>query len=154
MTMKLINKEQATDVTARDVVPTQVDTDPARYSRMGWLVVLLGVGGFLLWAAFAPLDKGVPLGGTVAVSGNRKSIQHASGGIIDQILVKDGDRVKAGQVLVRMNDTTARTTYAMARSQYIAAKAAEARMSAELSGKAPVYPPELTKDVSDPQAAT
>lgn len=73
------------------------------YLRLGWAVVLLGVGGFLLWASLAPLDKGVPATGTVITDGNRKSVQHLSGGIVERILVKDGDLVKAGQLLVQLD---------------------------------------------------
>lgn len=93
-----------------DVVLTQPDDhvsgmDERSYARLGWLIVLVGVCGFLVWAFYAPLDKGVPVTGTVITDGNRKSVQHPAGGIIDQILVKDGDVVKAGQLLIRMDAT-------------------------------------------------
>jgi protease secretion system membrane fusion protein len=52
----------------------------ARHARSGWLIVLLGFGGFLLWACLAPLDKGVPMSGTVAKESNRKAVQHQTGG--------------------------------------------------------------------------
>ncbi len=84
-------------------------TDPQRplstYTRLGWLVVVLGVGGFLLWASFAPLDRGVPVTGTVISDGNRKNAQHPSGGIVEQMLVKDGDSLVKGQVVARLNTT-------------------------------------------------
>src|SRR3954471_11174159 len=111
-------KSDITEVIARDVAPMTVDTDARVYSRLGWLVVLLGVGGFFLWALFAPLDKGVPLSGTVAKESNRKAIQFLTGGTVQDILVKDGDEVKAGQVLVRMNAISAQSQADMARSQY------------------------------------
>jgi protease secretion system membrane fusion protein len=79
--------------------------DERSYTRLGWLIVLVGVCGFLVWAMYAPLDKGVPITGTVITEGNRKSVQHAAGGIIKTILVKDGDVVKPGQLLVRMDTT-------------------------------------------------
>ena len=79
--------------------------DERSYARLGWLFVLVGVGIFVAWAIYAPLDKGVPITGTVITEGNRKSVQHGVGGIIDQILVKDGDLVKPGQLLVRMDTT-------------------------------------------------
>lgn len=50
-------------------------TDERKYTRFGWLVIGIGLCGFLLWAAFAPLDKGVASPGSVTVSGNRKTIQ-------------------------------------------------------------------------------
>lgn len=78
--------------------------DEIHYSRLGWIVLAFGFGGFLLWAMFAPLDKGVAAAGTVITDGQRKVIQPTVNGVIDEILVKDGDQVKAGQLLVRMND--------------------------------------------------
>lgn len=79
--------------------------DERSYARLGWVIVLVGVCGFLAWAVYAPLDKGVPITGTVITEGNRKSVQHGAGGIIEQILVRDGDVVKPGQLLVRMDTT-------------------------------------------------
>lgn len=81
--------------------------DELHYSRLGWIVLLVGFGGFMLWATFAPLDKGVGVDGTVITDGQRKVIQPAIGGVIEEILVRDGDQVKAGQLLVRMNDSQA-----------------------------------------------
>jgi protease secretion system membrane fusion protein len=54
----------------------------------------LGFGGFLLWAALAPLDQGVPTSGQVVVTGNRKAVQNLAPGMVEAILVKDGDEVK------------------------------------------------------------
>ena len=73
-----------------------IDKDTSWYTRLGWWIVVAGVGGFLLWASFAPLDKGVPISGTVTVASSRKAIQHLAGGTIEDILVKEGDVVKAG----------------------------------------------------------
>ena len=78
--------------------------DETHYARLGWIVLLVGFGGFMLWAMFAPLDKGVSAQGTVITDGQRKVIQPAVSGVIEEILVKDGDQVAAGQLLVRMND--------------------------------------------------
>lgn len=78
--------------------------DETHYARLGWIVVAIGFGGFMLWAMFAPLDKGVSAQGMVITDGQRKLIQPAVSGVIEEILVKDGDQVKAGQLLVRMND--------------------------------------------------
>src|SRR5881275_2939326 len=108
--MKLLKNEVA-EVVSHDVTPLEVNTDARAFSRIGWMIVLLGLGGFLLWGLFAPLDKGVPLSGTVAKESNRKAIQHQTGGIVQDILVKDGDVVKAGQVLVRMNGTMVKSAF-------------------------------------------
>jgi membrane fusion protein, protease secretion system len=150
--MKLLKSKEATEVVTHDVTPIEVDTDASRHARLGWLIVLLGVGGFILWASFAPLDKGVPASGSVIVSSNRKAIQHQTGGTIEEILVKEGDVVKAGQPLVRMNEVQAKSNAEMARVQYFTARAAEARLIAERDGKKTItFPEELVKAKDDPR---
>lgn len=152
--MKLLKSKDATEVVAHDVAHVEVETDPTRHARLGWLIVLLGVGGFLLWASFAPLDKGVPVPGTVTVSSNRKAIQHQTGGTIEDILVKEGDVVKEGQPLVRMNDVQAKAAAEMTRVQYFTARAAEARLIAERDNKSAItFPAELEGAKSDPRVA-
>ncbi len=122
----------------------QVNTDESRHAKIGWWIVLAGFGGFLLWAFFAPLDKGVPLSGTVTVDTNRKAVQHKTGGIIDQIYVKEGDRVDAGQVLVHMNDVQVKAQAEITRVQLIAARAIKARLTAERDEKNSIeYPSDL-----------
>ncbi|SFO22462.1 HlyD family type I secretion periplasmic adaptor subunit [Nitrosospira briensis] len=128
-----------------------VDSDAVRYIRLGWGVVIAGIGGFLLWASLAPLDKGVPLSGTVTVATSRKAIQHQTGGTIEDIFVKDGDVVDAGAVLVRMNSVQVKANAETTRVQYFAARAAEARLIAEREGKKTiVFPAELEKMKNDP----
>jgi protease secretion system membrane fusion protein len=143
--MKLIRDNSApTAVIAHDVAPLTVNTDAGAYSRLGWLIVLAGVGGFLLWANFAPLDRGVPLSGTVAKESNRKAVQYQTVGTIADILVKDGDVVKAGQTLVRMNPVQVKSQADITRIQYLSSRATEARLLAERDGaKQPVFSKEL-----------
>ena len=113
-----------------------------------------GLGSFLLWACLAPLDKGVPLSGTVTVSTNRKAIQHPTGGTVEAILVKDGDHVKAGQALVRLNAVQVSANAEMMRVKYFTARAAEARLVAERDGNdVMIFPPELIKQKNDPRVA-
>lgn len=81
--------------------------DVAYFSRLGWKVLVFGMGLFLLWAFFAPLDKGVTASGFVITDGQRKVIQPTSSGIVEQILVHDGDEVRVGQALVIMNNAAA-----------------------------------------------
>jgi protease secretion system membrane fusion protein len=151
--MKLLKNEVA-EVVAHDVAPLEVNTDARAYSRLGWMIVLLGVGGFLLWALLAPLDKGVPLSGTVAKESNRKTVQHQNGGTVQQILVKDGDTVKAGQVLVRMNPVVAQSAFDMTDAQYLSARATEARLQAERDGRKTItFPPALVQRKGEPRAA-
>lgn len=149
--MKLL-KNNAAEVITHDVTPLEVNTDATKFSRLGWLIVLIGVGGFLLWGMFAPLDKGVPLSGTVAKESNRKSIQHQTGGTVKEILVKDGDVVKAGQVLIRMNGIIARSNFETSDAQYLTARANEARLIAERDGlKTIKFPAELEQRKNEPR---
>jgi protease secretion system membrane fusion protein len=156
--MKLIqNKASRADVTeviSHDVSPLVVNTDSGVYSKLGWIIVIAGVCGFLVWAIFAPLDKGVPLSGTVAKESSRKSIQHQTGGTVAEILVKDGDVVKAGQVLVRMNSVLVQGQVDATLSQYYTSRAMEARLLAERDGKSTIaFPPTLASAKQDPRAA-
>lgn len=109
----------------------EVDLNHARPSRWGWLLLLLGLGSFLVWAVVAPLDGAVPAQGTVVVSGSRKIIQPLTGGKVLEILVKDGDAVKPGQVLVRLDETQSRSQLEIFRGQWMAVIATQARLEAE-----------------------
>ncbi|SER26407.1 membrane fusion protein, protease secretion system [Nitrosomonas sp. Nm51] len=130
----------------------QVKTDETVHARIGWWIVLAGVGGFVLWAFFAPLDKGVPLSGTVTVDTNRKAVQHRTGGIIDQIYVKEGEHVEAGQTLVRMNDIQVKAQAEITRAQLITARVVEARLIAERDEKNAIeYPADLLAAQDDPR---
>jgi protease secretion system membrane fusion protein len=150
---KELGADTVTDVIAREVdVP--VNTDATSHSRLGWWIVVVGVLGSLLWATFAPLDQGVPVPGTVAVATNRKVVQHQTGGTVEQILVKEGDVVKAGQVLVKMNDVQAKSLAEMTRVQYFTARAVEARLIAERDGRKDIaFPPDLLSAKSDPRVS-
>jgi protease secretion system membrane fusion protein len=77
------------------------------FAKKGMRILVYGLCGFLLWAALAPLDKGAPASGVVISEGNRKSVQHPAGGIVDEILVRDGDLVTSGQILIKINPTAA-----------------------------------------------
>ncbi|MYN44003.1 HlyD family type I secretion periplasmic adaptor subunit [Pseudoduganella sp. FT93W] len=149
--MNMISKKDpAVEVISHDVAQVPVNTDASSYARTGWTICLVGVIGFLLWANFAPLDKGVPLSGTVVKEGNRKAVQYFGGGIVQDILVNDGDHVKAGQVLVRMNNVQVKSALDVTLAQYLSTRALEARLKAELAGKGNVpFPPELERYKSD-----
>lgn len=137
--MKLISgKRDVTDVVAQEVQLVDVNVDAGNYTRVGWLIVLFGVVGFLIWASVAPLDQGVAMPGTVAVASNRKVIQHQVGGTVDEILVKDGEQVKAGQVLIRMNNVNAKAAAEVTRVQLFTAQATAARLAAERDGAASI----------------
>lgn len=153
--MKLIERKGlATDVITHDVSPLTVNTDAGAYSRLGWGIVLAGVVGFLIWAFTAPLDQGVPMSGSVTKENNRKAVQHLAGGTIEEIFVKEGQRVKAGQVLVKMNSVQATSQAGISQVQYFTARATEARLLAERDGKnAVTFPRALEAFRSDPRVA-
>ena len=131
-----------------------IDLNDARPRRWGWLLVLAGFGGFMAWAAWAPLDAGVASPGTVVVSGNRKAVQPMVGGKIAELKAKDGDVVKAGQVLVRLDGTQAKSQLDVARGQWFTTTAVEARLIAERTGRAQIqFPDDLRNEKSDPRAA-
>lgn len=81
------------------------DTGPAM--RLAFWIVFVAFGGFLLWAWLAPLDEGATSSGTVVVEFNRRPIQHMSGGIAKELLVREGAVVQKDQVLIRLLDTNA-----------------------------------------------
>jgi protease secretion system membrane fusion protein len=142
-------KSTITDVQAKD----SIDTNDARTRRWGWLLLVVGFGGFLAWALLAPLDAGVPVPGSVVVSGNRKAVQSLTAGKIAAILSKDGDRVTTGQLLVRLDDTQSRSQHEIARGQLFASLALEARLTAERLGRSGAdYPPELRNETGDARA--
>lgn len=132
-----------------EAVSQTISTDIQKYTRMGWLIVLAGFGGFLIWALLAPLDKGVPLNGKVSVATNKKAVQYQDGGTVDAILVKEGSVVKAGDVLVRMNNVQAKANAETNRVQYYIAKATEARLIAERDDKDKIEFPAMLAEISD-----
>ncbi|MFZ4541456.1 MAG: HlyD family type I secretion periplasmic adaptor subunit [Rickettsiales bacterium] len=110
---------------------------------LGIMFLLFGVIG--LWAAVVPLDAGAIAPGRIVSESNRKEIQHLEGGIVKEILVKDGDTVKASQILVKLDSTGAKARSDQVLGQYLAAKATEARLIAERDEKPTItFPTEYT----------
>jgi len=150
----LVKKGDVTDVTTHNVEILEVNTDARSYARLGWIIIIVGVFGFLLWAFTAELDKGVPMSGNVAVASSRKVIQHQTGGTVDEILVKDGDVVTAGQVLLKMNSVNAKSVAEITRVQLFTSQAVEARLLAErANAKAISFPKELEQAKNDSRVA-
>ncbi len=131
--------------------PPEERKDERSFSRLGWILVLGGFVGSLVWAGFAPLDQGVPAPGVVVVDGQRKRVQHPTGGIIERIFVQDGDTVEAGDVLVKMNEVSLQAAKGLARSQWVNARAREGRLMAELAGDDTIsFPQDLMALADDP----
>ncbi|MFC4172943.1 HlyD family type I secretion periplasmic adaptor subunit [Microvirga sp. GCM10011540] len=100
----------------------------------GTAVIAVTFFGFGGWAATAPLASASVAQGVVAVHSRRQTIQHLEGGIIAELPVRDGDLVKAGDLLVRLDDTKARASYELLRGQYFAALGEKSRLEAERDG--------------------
>lgn len=123
-----------------------------RAARIGLWALGLGFGGVLLWAGLAPLDEGVPSQGMVSIDTKRKEVQHLTGGIIKEVLVGEGDRVKEGQLLMRLDPAVARANFEAARQRYIGLRAMEGRLLAEQRGLTTiVFHPDVLAAGSDPQ---
>jgi protease secretion system membrane fusion protein len=130
---------------------SDLDADWGGYVRLGWLVLLVGFGAFLVWAAFAPLDKGVPVNGTVIVSGQRLSIQSPNAGVVDKILVKEGQRVSAGTVMMRLQPRQAEAAADSSLSSYALSLLTRERLLSELAGrKAISLPVSLARYAGEP----
>ena len=124
----------------------EIDLDIHRPARWGVWLVVAGFGGFLLWSGLAPLDAGVVATGTVKVSSNRKAVQHLTGGTVEAILVREGDVVKKGQEVVRLDALRAVAEQGAVSAQYIVSKTVENRLEAERDGRDQVtFDPALLK---------
>ncbi len=127
-------------------------SESSRASRIGLWALGLGLGGFLLWAGLAPLDEGVPGHGTVALDTKRKVVQHASGGIIREVLVREGQVVQTGQVLMRLDAAVAKANFEQVRQRYLGFRAMESRLRAEQAGLARIdFHTDVLEASSDPQ---
>jgi HlyD family secretion protein len=111
---------------------------------VGLAVMAVFVSGFGTWAALAPLSGAAIAFGVVSPDGNRKTVQHLEGGIIREILVKDGREVRAGETLIRLDDTAARADHDRLLARHLALSATRARLLAEQAGADRItFPPEL-----------
>ncbi len=106
-------------------------------STVIWLLVLgFGVFGVLAgWAAVAPMQSAVVASGMFRVVGDRLVVQHLEGGIARDIAVKEGDVVKKGQVLIRLDDTRSRANLGILNNQLVSALSTQARLQAEFDDK-------------------
>jgi HlyD family secretion protein len=124
-------------------------TDPRRIIRrlnlVGLALMVVMVGGFGGWAATTELSGAVIAPGVLVVESNIKKVQHPTGGVVGELLVKEGAPVEAAQVVMRLDDTVTRSTLGVVRSQLDEALAREARLLAEREGSDVVeVPGELT----------
>lgn len=145
------NTLQATnDKESAQVVALHDYANNKKSSHAGMLILLFGLGGFLLWAAFAPLDEGVPTEGVVNIEGNHKVIQHFTGGIVSKIFVQEGQEVKVGDVLITLDDTAIQSKADEIRQHYMGLLAQESRLRAEKMGARTIsFHPDVLKGKND-----
>ncbi|MGE8098703.1 HlyD family type I secretion periplasmic adaptor subunit [Pseudomonas fluorescens] len=133
--------------------PERPERDAGYFARLGWMLAVVGAGSFFLWASLAPLDQGIPVQGTVVVSGKRKAVQSMSGGVLSRILVREGEAVKQGQPLFRLDQTQVEADVQSLQAQYRMAWASLARWQSERDNLKQVsFPAELSND-PDPRLA-
>lgn len=131
-------------------------TDSMRGAAIaGWVIVGLFFGVIGTWALTAPLNGAVVANSVVKVEGNRKSVQHLDGGIVKELRVKEGDRVKAGDVLIVLDDTQARAEQEVLSQQFYVLRATEERLRAELNHAAELtVPDDLKSHMDDPDVVS
>ncbi|MDE3059632.1 MAG: HlyD family type I secretion periplasmic adaptor subunit [Pseudomonadota bacterium] len=116
-----------------------VSSNPAMASVRGplvmglWVTLALALVG-LVWGALVPIDSAAVARGSVVLLSSKKTVQHLEGGIIDEILVREGEMVKAGQALIRLNATAADASRDTLQAQLYTAQATEDRLIAEHDG--------------------
>ena len=155
MVKNLLSLDKKTDAAPVDAAPSAMKSEAmsgtGRPGRIGLWALAIGFGGFLVWAALAPLDEGVPATGMVAIDTKRKAVQHLSGGIVQEVLVREGDEVKEGQLLIRLDSAVARANHEAVRQRYLGLRATQGRLLAERSGQAKIeFHPDLVAAGSDP----
>ena len=105
------------------------------YLLTGFLLIAAMIGGFVLWTFLAPIQGAVIAPGTIVVEGKPKTLQHLDGGIVGEILVRDGDKVNAGDVLLRLDPTSLNANRDLLQNRLNEAKAFRARLTTERDGK-------------------
>lgn len=122
--------------------------------RMGLAAIALFLGGLIFWSLVSPISSAAIAHGQVRVESYRKTIQHLEGGILSELLVKEGDVVRKGQVLARLDDTQAAATSSLYRGQWDALKVLEARLQAERDGLSAIrFDPQILARLDDPSVA-
>lgn len=125
--------------------------DYRRVAMIGYAVIIGAFGVCGGWAAMASIDSAVIAQGVVSVESKRQVVQHLEGGIVSEIQVKDGQDVKQGQVLFRLDSTSSRASFESVRSQLDTLLATEARLEAERAHANTVtFPPDLTARAAEP----
>jgi HlyD family type I secretion membrane fusion protein len=139
-----------------DALPT-VWHEPAfsgKVIMMGFLYVTLFIWALTMWMMFAPLQNAVVASGIINVESHRKQVQHFEGGIIESILVRDGDHVKQGQPLAKLRDVQQKTELRQLKRRHLEVEAVIARLQAERVGSETItFPDSLLARQDDADVA-
>jgi len=127
--VKSFNPYIPEDLKKEGMEPVRIEE--AQVKRQSGKVVIVAFVAFLIWGFTALLDQGVVLSGTVVVQGNRKAVQHPSGGVVSQILVREGDEVHEGDVVVKINPLNVDANLLQAENEFINVLATYSRLLAE-----------------------
>jgi protease secretion system membrane fusion protein len=119
--------------------------------RWGTWTIVGGLLALVAWAALAPLDEGVPSQAVVAIDTKRKTVQHLQGGIIREVLVREGDQVRENQVMIRLDDSVVQANVEATRQRYLGLRAMESRLLAEQAGSATIsFHADVQAEARDP----
>lgn len=138
-------------ISTLDAHSDDMPTSDRGIRRVGVAIVLVTFGLFGTWAALAPLGNAVYGSGVVMVQSYRKTVQHLEGGIVKELLARDGDTVHKDDPLIVLDDSQLRSQYESTRNQLISTQAREARLRAERDELSSIPP--LTISGTDSQRA-
>jgi HlyD family secretion protein len=114
-------------------------------------ILIVGVGG---WGATAVISGAVVASGSLVVDSNVKKVQHLTGGIVGELRVRDGDHVRAGDIVVRLDETVTRANLAIITKGLGELMARKARLESERDGSDTIiFPAQLVADADDPDRA-
>ena len=122
---------------------------------IGFLALGLLVGGIGVWSVRTQIAGAVIASGMIVVESNRQVVQHAEGGVVGQILARDGDHVEAGALLIQLDGTLLQSEHSVVETQLVEIRARRARLEAERDKKGVIVFPEtlLARAKSDPEVA-
>lgn len=138
------------------VAPTRANPRASirRLNIIGLVTMLVLVGGAGGWAASTDLEGAVIAPGTLVVDSDVKKVQHPTGGVVGEINISNGDRVKAGDVVIRLDETVTRANLGVVLSSLGQLEARQARLRAERDGAPEIkFPESLTARRSEPSVA-
>ena len=141
--------EKLAVITKSKDITLVTDERPIRNIGVAVLLVTFGILG--TWGYLAPIDSAALAPGHVTVKSHSKTVQHLDGGIVSELLAKDGDIVKAGDVLIKLDGTEVKAQLEILRGQQIDLSAQMARLIAERDGREAIIFPDNLQDLSDPR---